>query len=236
MHFNHKSSCGDGVALHTSKNSNYLDEPYDPAFPGVLERHVGRLRPDQPYSEPSVRWRAVWRDDSTILAPRTIPRRPPRDFVWAWDAPWQCHERHFYETNFQLFGYYQFARKDIQNPDEVGSLMRRAAIATSAMIVSLSTQAQAAPPAVWSTLVGKTCMIRNTRGGVEAKFVQEADGPTVYLRAAATATRKVDFTTLNTIYIYTASNGVGYTFTYDDKSKTWSGTFAGQPSYLTCPP
>jgi hypothetical protein len=113
--------------------------------------------------------------------------------------------------------------------------MRRAVIVTLAIVVTFSAQARVAP-AGWSTIVGKTCMIRNAAGsGVEAKFMQGATGPTVRLRGAATRFTKVVFTPPNRIYFDAVFNAGGYRFTYDDKSKAWSGTYSGEPSYLMCP-
>jgi hypothetical protein len=114
--------------------------------------------------------------------------------------------------------------------------MRHAIIVTLAIVVAFSAQARAAP-AGWSTIVGKTCMIRNAAGsGVEAKFLQRATGPTVRLRGVATRFTKVVFRPPNGIYFDAVFNAGGYRFTYDDNRKAWSGTYAGEPSYLRCPP
>ena len=114
--------------------------------------------------------------------------------------------------------------------------MRRAVIVALAMVVTFSALARVAP-AGWSTIVGKTCIIHNAAGsGVEAKFIQGATGPTVRLRGVATRFTKVVFRPPNRIYFDAVFNAGGYRFTYDDNSKAWSGTYAGEPSYLTCPP
>jgi hypothetical protein len=87
----------------------------------------------------------------------------------------------------------------------------------------------------WASVVGKTCQVRNVRGGAEAKFMQDATGPTVQLRAKATKVVSVTLTPPNTMHFDAAFNADGYTFTYDEKSKAWAGSFAGQPSFLMCP-
>jgi hypothetical protein len=74
------------------------------------------------------------------------------------------------------------------------------------------------------------------RGGVEAKFMQDAGGPSVQLRQAATRVTKVILTPPNQMYFDAIFNAGGFTFTYDDKGKTWTGVYSGQPAYLTCPP
>ena len=64
--------------------------------------------------------------------------------------------------------------------------MRLSAIAILAAIVPFCAQAQGTPVG-WSTIVGKTCNIRNLTGGaVKAKFMQDETGPSVQLRAAGT--------------------------------------------------
>jgi hypothetical protein len=114
--------------------------------------------------------------------------------------------------------------------------MRRAIIATLAIVIAFPAQARAAP-AGWLTIVGKTCMIRNAAGsGVEAKFMQRATGPTVRLRGVAIRFTRVVFRPPNKIYFDAVFNAGGYRFTYDDNRKAWSGTYAGEPSYLMCPP
>jgi hypothetical protein len=113
--------------------------------------------------------------------------------------------------------------------------MRHVAIVALTALLPLSAAAQVAP-AGWPGLVGKTCNIRLTRGGVEAKFMQDATGPSVQLRTGATRVTKVNFTPPNVISFDAMFNGGMYTFTYDEKSKAWSGMYAGQPAYLMCPP
>jgi hypothetical protein len=115
--------------------------------------------------------------------------------------------------------------------------MRRAITVILAISVPFAVTAQVAPSG-WSTILGKTCAVRDTsEGGGEAKFVQDASGPSVQFRAAGrTEISKVIFNPPNGIAFESFSTADGYKFTYDDKAKRWSGTFAGLPSYLICPP
>jgi hypothetical protein len=120
-----------------------------------------------------------------------------------------------------------------------GFIVRYAIAAVLAAFVPFCTMGQVAP-AGWSTIVGKTCDIRVTvnrgsKGSGEAKFMQDSAGASVQLRMPASVITKVRFTSPNGIGFDSIYNFNGYTFTYNDKAKMWSGTFAGQPAYLTCP-
>ena len=117
-----------------------------------------------------------------------------------------------------------------------GFAMRRAIAFSLASIMPICAMAQEAP-AGWSTIVGKTCEIRTTTSGGEAKFIQGDSGPSVELkRLGATKTVKVTFNPPNEIAFESFTTADGLTFSYDDKAKTWSGIFAGLPAYLECPP
>ena len=114
--------------------------------------------------------------------------------------------------------------------------MRRMVTVILAISVPFAVTAEVAPSG-WSTILGKTCEIRNTRSGAEAKFMQDASGPSVQLRSLGeTRIEEVIFNPPNGIAFESFSTADGYKFTYDDEAKTWSGIFAGQPSYLMCPP
>jgi hypothetical protein len=117
--------------------------------------------------------------------------------------------------------------------------MRRAVAAIFAFFVPYHAMAQVAP-AGWATIVGKTCDIRVAarilKANVDATFMQDASGPSVQLRAATTLTFKVRFMPPNGIGFDSPLTADGYAFSYDDKAKTWSGVFAGEPAYLECPP
>jgi hypothetical protein len=113
--------------------------------------------------------------------------------------------------------------------------MRRAAVIALAALFPLSAVAQGVPMG-WSTILGKTCNIRLAqRGLAEAKFIQDDNGPSVQLRQATTKITRVTFIPPSGIAFDLVFDQGSFRFTYDDKTKTWSGVFGGQPAYLVCP-
>ena len=111
--------------------------------------------------------------------------------------------------------------------------MRRLATIMLVALVPLSVAAGGAPPG-WSELVGKTCIIRNSKGAVEAKFGDGNDGPYVELRQQVTKTKKVTFTPVGGMTFETYLGGATSEFQYNDKDRTWSGSVSGDPRTLIC--
>lgn len=114
--------------------------------------------------------------------------------------------------------------------------MRRAVIVALAAVFPLSAVAQVVVPMGWSTILGRTCNIRVARkGDMQAKFMQDDNGPAVQLRQTTTRISRVTFIPPSGIAFDLAFDEGGFRFTYDDKARTWSGVLGGQPAYLVCP-